>query len=215
MLGDAMGFEKTWRAERARKIRFRADSNSIVSFKADLVVKHALKAGRWMMTAFYPCLGLSRSLLLCEFRQTYPFFSLTYCIITKQAARLSTTTSFKRQTQQSKRVAFTVRAADGDDKKEEAAADEFTGLKYTKASEFANMSNEQILAEVAATKKMLYSLRVKQSTRKAFKGHHFDILRKKVAQLYTVRRQREVAEGVSKRDSREIMRQERKTNMYI
>ena len=77
------------------------------------------------------------------------------------------------------------------------------------------MPNEQILAEVAATKKMLYSLRVKQSTRKAFKGHHFDILRKKVAQLYTVRRQREVAEGVSKRDSREIMRQERKTNMYI
>lgn len=62
MLGDAMGFEKTWRAERARKIRFRADSNSIVSFKADLVVKHALKAGRWMMTAFYPCLGLSRGL---------------------------------------------------------------------------------------------------------------------------------------------------------
>ena len=170
-----------------------------------------------MMTAFYPSLGLSRSLLLCKFRQTYPFFSLTYCIIIKQTARLSTTTSFRRQSQQPKRAnaAFTVRAADGDDKKEEAAADEFTGLKYTKASEFANMSNEQILAEVAATKKMLYSLRVKQSTRKAFKGHHFDILRKKVAQLYTVRRQREVAEGVSKRDSREIMRQERKTNMYI
>ena len=169
-----------------------------------------------MMTAFYPCLGLSRSLLLCKFRQTYPFFSLTYFIIIKQA-RLSTTTSFRRQSHQPKRAnaAFTVRAADGDDKKEEAAADEFTGLKYTKASEFANMSNEQILAEVAATKKMLYSLRVKQSTRKAFKGHHFDILRKKVAQLYTVRRQREVAERVSKRDSREIMRQERKTNMYI
>jgi len=45
VLDDAMGFEKTWRAERARKICFRADSNSIVSFKADLVVKHALKAG--------------------------------------------------------------------------------------------------------------------------------------------------------------------------
>jgi hypothetical protein len=113
-----------------------------------------------MMTAFYPCLGLSRSLLLCKFLQTYPFFSLTYCIIIKQTARLSTTTSFRRQSQQPKRAnaAFTVRAADGDDKKEEAAADEFTGLKYTKASEFANMSNEQILAEVAATKKMLYSL---------------------------------------------------------
>ena len=211
-----MGFEKTWRAERARKICFRADSNSIVSFKADIVVKHALKAGDgWWRRFIRVWVSLGDSLLLCEFRQTYPFFSLTYCIITKQAARLSTTTSFRRQSQQPKRVAFTVRAADGDDKKEEAAADEFTGLKYTKASEFANMSNEQILAEVAATKKMLYSLRVKQSTRKAFKGHHFDILRKKVAQLYTVRRQREVAEGVSKRDSREIMRQERKTNMYI
>merc|ERR1712100_618779 len=131
------------------------------------------------------------------------------------SARLSTTTSFRRQSQQPKRAsAFTVRAADDDDKNDEAA-DEFPGLKYTKASEFANMSNEQILKEVEATKKMLFKLRVKQSTRKAFKGHHFDILRKKVAQLYTVRRQREVAEGVSKRDSREIMRQERKTNMYI
>lgn len=42
MLDDAMGFEKTWRAERARKNRFRADSNSIVSFIADLVIKHAV-----------------------------------------------------------------------------------------------------------------------------------------------------------------------------
>ncbi len=41
----AMGFEWTWRSERAQKKRFSADSNSIVSFKADLVVKHALKAG--------------------------------------------------------------------------------------------------------------------------------------------------------------------------
>jgi len=80
-------------------------------------------------------------------------FTLSTSATVSSAARLSTTTSFRRQSQQPKRVAFTVRAADGDDKKEEAAADEFTGLKYTKASEFANMSNEQILAEVAATKK--------------------------------------------------------------
>ena len=141
----------------------------------------------------------------------------SYFLSALKQARLSTTTSFRRQSQQPKRaIAFTVRAADDDDdNKNDEAVDEFTGLKYTKASEFANMSNEQILKEVEATKKMLFKLRVKQSTRKAVKGHHFDILRKKVAQLYTVRRQREVAEGVSKRDSREIMRQERKTNMYI
>ena len=102
-----------------------------------------------------------------------------------------------------------------DEKEEEEEADEFTNLKYTKASEFTNMSSEEIMNEVAETKKLSYKLRIKQSTRKAFKGHHFDILRKKVAQLYTVRRQREIAEGVSKREAREAMRIEKKTNMYI
>merc|ERR1712100_74222 len=74
---------------------------------------------------------------------------------TVPSARLSTTTSFRRQSQQPKRAsAFTVRAADDDDDdKNDEAADEFTGLKYTKASEFANMSNEQILKKLRRRRK--------------------------------------------------------------
>jgi large subunit ribosomal protein L29 len=144
----------------------------------------------------------------------------TFISVYSKQARLTNTVRRSQPTQQQRRASssysFTVRAAEGDDKKkDEDAADEFSKLKYTKASEFMSLSNEQILNEVSEAKKLLYKLRVKQSTRKAYKGHHFDILRKKVAQLYTVRRQREVTEGVSKRESRESMKQEKKTNLYI
>jgi len=137
-------------------------------------------------------------------------------VYSKQARLTNTVRRSQQQRRASSSYSFTVRAAEGDDKKkDEDAADEFSKLKYTKASEFMSLSNEQILNEVSEAKKLLYKLRVKQSTRKAYKGHHFDILRKKVAQLYTVRRQREVTEGVSKRESRESMKQEKKTNLYI
>ena len=147
-------------------------------------------------------------------------YMTTFISVYSKQARLTNTVRRSQPTQQQRRASssysFTVRAAEGDDKKkDEDAADEFSKLKYTKASEFMSLSNEQILNEVSEAKKLLYKLRVKQSTRKAYKGHHFDILRKKVAQLYTVRRQREVTEGVSKRESRESMKQEKKTNLYI
>ena len=90
-----------------------------------------------------------------------------------------------------------------------AAADEFTGLKPTSVKDFKNLSNEQILEEVTKSKKMLFQLRMRQSTRKEFKPHHFGILKTKVAQLYTVKREREIAEGVDKRDSREMKFKER------
>ena len=41
------------------------------------------------------------------------------------------------------------------------------------------------------------------------RGHHFGILKTKIAQIRTVKREREVAEGVNKRDSRKIKREER------
>ena len=69
-----------------------------------------------------------------------------------------------------------------------AAADESTGLKPTSVKDFKNLSNEQILEEVTKSKKMLFQLRMRQSTRKEFKPHHFGILKTKVAQLYTVKR---------------------------
>ena len=110
------------------------------------------------------------------------------------------------------RVSHVVRAADGD---AEAAPDAFAGLKPTKASAFKSMSNDELLAEMTAAKKMLFELRMRQSTRKEYKGHHFGILKTKIAQIRTVKREREVAEGVNKRDSRKIKREERAANLYL
>jgi len=45
-------------------------------------------------------------------------------------------------------------------------------------------------AEVAATKKRLFDLRIAQATRQEFKPSEFNVLRKKVAQLLTVRREK-------------------------
>lgn len=81
--------------------------------------------------------------------------------------------------------------------------------------DFKDLSNEALLEEVTKSKKMLFQLRMRQSTRKEFKPHHFGILKTKVAQLYTVKREREVAEGVNKRDSRELKFKERTANIYL
>lgn len=98
---------------------------------------------------------------------------------------------------------------------EAKADDAFSGLKPTKAADFKGMSNDELLNEITAAKKMLFELRMRQSTRKEYKGHHFGILNKKIAQIRTVKRDREVAEGVNKRDSRKIKREERDANMYL
>lgn len=109
-----------------------------------------------------------------------------------------------------KRASVVVRA-EGD----AAAADEFAALKPTKVKDFKDLSNEALLEEVTKCKKMLFQLRMRQSTRKEFKPHHFGILKTKVAQLYTVKREREIAEGVNKRDSREMKFKERAGNIYL
>ena len=111
-----------------------------------------------------------------------------------------------------KRSSHVTRAAEGD---AEAKPDAFAGLKPTKASEFKAMSNDDLIAEMVSAKKMLFELRMRQSTRKEYKGHHFGILNKKIAQIRTVKREREVAEGVNKRDSRKIKREERSANIYL
>ena len=110
------------------------------------------------------------------------------------------------------RSTHVTRAAEGD---AEAKPDAFAGLKPTKASEFKAMSNDDLIAEMVSAKKMLFELRMRQSTRKEYKGHHFGILNKKIAQIRTVKREREVAEGVNKRDSRKIKREERSANIYL
>ena len=56
------------------------------------------------------------------------------------------------------------------------------------------MSNDELNAQIVEAKKMLFELRMKQSTRKEYKGHHFGILKTKIAQIRTVKREREVTE---------------------
>ena len=56
---------------------------------------------------------------------------------------------------------------------------------------------------------------MRQSTRKEYKGHHFGILKTKIAQIRTVKREREVAEVANKRDSRKMKREERAANLYL
>ena len=113
-----------------------------------------------------------------------------------------------------------VRAADEEPKAEEGAAaaaapDAFALLMPTKAADFKGMSNVELLAQMTTSKKMLFELRMRQSTRKEYKGHHFGLLRSKIAQIRTVKREREVTEGVNKRDSRKIKREEKDANMYL
>ena len=117
-------------------------------------------------------------------------------------------------------------------------------ILFLQASEFRGMSREDMLDEISKCKNALFDLRMKQSTRQEVKTDQFRKLKKKVGLPYwgtkgfvlfgravysvflscfyfqvavirTVMREQEVAQGVSKRDSRKIKYWERKNNMYV
>eukprot|EP00210_Caulerpa_lentillifera_P006494 g6204.t1 len=71
-----------------------------------------------------------------------------------------------------------------------------------KMQEFREMSEEQILTEVEECKKQLFQLRIDQALGKSVKTHMFKVYRKKAAQLLTVKRQKEIEQGINKRQSR-------------
>ena len=68
--------------------------------------------------------------------------------------------------------------------------------------------------EVESAKKALFTHRVSKAMRQEYKPHHAKFLRRKVAQLKTVVREREVAEGVLKRESKKADKYKRMANMY-
>lgn len=74
------------------------------------------------------------------------------------------------------------------------------------AAEMRTMSVEQLDQEVDECRKKLLDLRVKQSRKQDFKPHEFKMYKKQVAKLLTVRREKEIADGVSKKDSRYLAR---------
>ncbi|KAK9789961.1 hypothetical protein WJX73_005915 [Symbiochloris irregularis] len=78
--------------------------------------------------------------------------------------------------------------------------------KPTRAAEFRSLSEEEIDQQVEECKKELFRLRFKIARKEAFKPSDVHWNKKKIAQLLTVKREREVEKGVSRRESRLIQK---------
>eukprot|EP00884_Botryococcus_braunii_P018850 jgi/Botrbrau1/5649/Bobra.55_1s0037.1 len=81
--------------------------------------------------------------------------------------------------------------------------------KPTKASEFRGLTNEEIDKEVFNCQRRLLDLRIAQKTRKAFAPHEFGWNERKIAQLLTIKRERQLAEGISRREALKLERKEK------
>ncbi|KAF4370605.1 hypothetical protein F8388_020191 [Cannabis sativa] len=72
-------------------------------------------------------------------------------------------------------------------------------------------TTEQINDEIIDLKGDLLMLRLQKSARNEFKASEFRRMRKKIARMLTVRRERELEEGINKRLSRKLDRQWKKS----
>ncbi|XP_076960472.1 large ribosomal subunit protein uL29c-like [Bidens hawaiensis] len=72
-------------------------------------------------------------------------------------------------------------------------------------------STEEINDEIVDLKGELFMLRLQRSARNDFKSSEFKRMRKRVARMLTVKREREIDDGIGKRQSRKLDRQWRKS----
>ncbi|XP_042491839.1 50S ribosomal protein L29, chloroplastic [Macadamia integrifolia] len=72
-------------------------------------------------------------------------------------------------------------------------------------------TTEELNEEVIDLKGELFMLRLQKSARNEFKSSEFRRMRKRVARILTVRREREVEEGINKRLSRKLDRKWKKS----
>ncbi|KAI8536252.1 hypothetical protein RHMOL_Rhmol10G0242000 [Rhododendron molle] len=72
-------------------------------------------------------------------------------------------------------------------------------------------TTEEINEEIIDLKGELFMLRLNRSARNEFKSSEFRRMRKRVARMLTVRRERELVEGINKRISRKLDRQWKKS----
>ncbi|KAF9620382.1 hypothetical protein IFM89_011755 [Coptis chinensis] len=72
-------------------------------------------------------------------------------------------------------------------------------------------TTEEINEEIIDLKGELLMLRLQKSAREEFKNSEFGRMRKRVARMLTVRRERELEEGIKKRLSRKLDRQWKKS----
>nr|ARV78469.1 60S ribosomal protein [Triadica sebifera] len=73
------------------------------------------------------------------------------------------------------------------------------------------LTTEQINEEVVELKGELFMLRLQKSARNEFKSSEFRRMRKRIARMLTVKREREIEEGINKRLSRKFDRQWKKS----
>ncbi|KAL8133993.1 large ribosomal subunit protein uL29c [Apium graveolens] len=74
--------------------------------------------------------------------------------------------------------------------------------KEEELKEIRALSTEEIQEQVVDLKGELFMLRLQRSARNEFKSSDFRRMRKRVARMLTVRRERELEEGINKRLSR-------------
>ncbi|CAA7034720.1 unnamed protein product [Microthlaspi erraticum] len=72
-------------------------------------------------------------------------------------------------------------------------------------------TTEELLEEVVDLKGELFMLRLQKSARNEYKSSEFRRMKKLVARMLTVRREREIEEGIGKRLSRKLDRQWKKS----
>ncbi len=70
-------------------------------------------------------------------------------------------------------------------------------MTFPKATDARELSDEELSAEIIATKRKLFELRLQQATRRLEKPHEFKHQRHRLAQLLTVEREREIVQFAS------------------
>ncbi|KAL3835004.1 hypothetical protein ACJIZ3_009740 [Penstemon smallii] len=76
--------------------------------------------------------------------------------------------------------------------------------KEEELKEIRAKTTEEINEEIIDLKGELFMLRLQRSARNEFKSSDFRLMRKRIARMLTVRRERELEEGISKRLSRKL-----------
>ncbi|XP_024021999.1 50S ribosomal protein L29, chloroplastic [Morus notabilis] len=83
--------------------------------------------------------------------------------------------------------------------------------KDEELKEIRSKTTEQINEEIIDLKGDLLMLRLQKSSRNEFKSSEFRLMRKKIARMLTVKRERELEEGINKRLSRKLDRKWKKS----
>ncbi|WVZ73618.1 hypothetical protein U9M48_021904 [Paspalum notatum var. saurae] len=87
-----------------------------------------------------------------------------------------------------------------------AAAAVAMAKREQELEEIRGMTTEQLEEEVVDLKGELFLLRLKRSARQEFKNSEFGRMRKRIARMLTVKREREIEQGINKRLSRKLDR---------